>query len=152
VFPGAVHRRDGVAAAERRTPDGHHEHEVGPGAQVPRSVGTEVGKLRGVHALRPLPRSPVARREPTQPESGEFVVCPVLKLADRQLKVRPLAAAVFFFSPIGFSYIVCIIITAKTRRKRVGGYPTIIIIITIIIITRTDPIRSLHHVGTYISL
>lgn len=95
VFPGAVDRRDGVATAQRRPPDGHHEHEAGTGAQVPRGFGSEAGQLRGVHALRTLPRRPVARRQPAQSQPGPVDVGPVLsgntcaRPRRRHPKVRP---------------------------------------------------------------
>jgi len=67
VLPGAVDRRDSVTTAQRGSPDRHHEHEARTGAQVPGRAGSEVGKLRGLHALRPLSRSPVTRCRPAQP-------------------------------------------------------------------------------------
>lgn len=90
VFPGAVHRRHGVASAQRGPPDRHHEHETGPGAQVPRRARSEAGQLRGVHALRALSR----RRRPAQSRPGAPVVRLVLNTRRRSgppcnPKVRP---------------------------------------------------------------
>lgn len=56
VFSRTVRRRNGVTAAQRGTPDRHHEHEARAGPEIQGGAGPEAGKLRGVHALRPLPR------------------------------------------------------------------------------------------------
>lgn len=97
MFPGTVHRRYRVAAAQRGTPDGHHEHEAGSGAQVPRRPGAETGQLRRVHALRALPRRAVARKRRSrgpshQPRPRKLVVRPaaVLIAPGPRPKVRPL--------------------------------------------------------------
>lgn len=80
VFPGAVDRRDSVATAQRGPPDRNHEHETGTGSQVPGRARSEVGKLRGVHALRPLSRGPNTRCWAAQPRprQQQFVVRSVL--------------------------------------------------------------------------
>jgi len=80
VFPGAVDRRDGFATAKRGPLDRNHEHETGTGAQVPGSARSKVGKLRCVHALRPLSRGPNTRCWAAQPRppQQQFVVRSVL--------------------------------------------------------------------------
>lgn len=93
MFPGTVDRRNGVTAAQRGPSDRQDEHEVRAGAQVSSSVGSQVGQLRAVHALRPLPRRPVSSRlRSAQSQPGKFVFGTVLnRYASREplTRVRP---------------------------------------------------------------
>lgn len=104
VFPRAVHRRDGVATAQRGPLNRHHEHEVGTGAQIPCGFGSEAGQLRGMHALRTLSWCSVARRQPAQSQSGSVDVGSVLsgnicaRRCCRHPKVRPPQQTVFLTS------------------------------------------------------
>jgi len=101
VFPGAVDRRDSVATAQRGPPNRNHEHETGTGSQVPGRSGPEVGKLRGVHALRPLSRRPNTRCRTTQPrprkqqQQQQFFVRSVLN-SRSTVRVDSVAKSVHF--------------------------------------------------------
>lgn len=89
VLPGSVHRRNGVTVAQRGTPYRHDEHEIGTGAQVSCRAGSQVGKLRSVHALRPLSRCSVTRSRPAQPQPGESVVGSVLRRSTSSERSSP---------------------------------------------------------------